>query len=345
MKFFIFILSAILCIGANAQGIVTVNNNADFPADYDDLQAAIDDVNNGTIILVSGSGDSYGNITVDKQLAIYGPGYFLGDNEEPWTQASTSQADLGTLTFAQGSSGTILAGMYVNSTTTIQETSNVILKNNALGQIVSNASTAASNITIEGNYLYSGSNLIVVNTSGLVFRNNLIVHNSSVYMAYNNSQISGLVIENNTFYLTSTININIFASGATFRDNIIVNNQEIEITFNPAHLPSSVNNNISTEATLLEDLPNNISDANPTELFIDWENPALYSQDYIFTLAADSPAVSYGSNGQDVGCFGGDHSYRLSGISDIPHIFFLDVPNAGSAVDGLEIRVKAKANN
>ena len=45
---------------------------------FNNLQAAITASNAGDIIMVQGSGVSYGNITIEKQLWLIGPGYFLG---------------------------------------------------------------------------------------------------------------------------------------------------------------------------------------------------------------------------------------------------------------------------
>lgn len=344
MKTCIFIFSLFFCFITNAQGIVTVNNNTDFPADYDDLQTAIDEVDPGTVLLVAGSGINYGAITLDKQLAIYGPGYFLGDNEEPWTQASTSQASTNDITFNEGSSGSYIAGLYVLGTTYIGTISNLTLENNRLQNIFSINGTTPSNITIQGNYLNS-NDFRVNNASGVVFRNNILNTTSgAILFAYSSSGISGLVIENN-IVRSSANSTSVYAFSANFSNNICIHNGNTEWNLNSAHLPSVVNNNISTDAALLANYPNNLSEADPSEVFIDWDNPGLYSNDYIYTLAADSPAIGYGTNGEDAGPFSGTNPYTLSGIPNIPHIYYLDVPTAGSAQDGLQIHVKAKANN
>ena len=173
MKIFIFILSSFFCFFANAQGIITVNNNTDFPADYDNLQTAIDEVEAGTVILVAGSGINYGVLTIDKQLAIYGPGYFLGDNEEPWTQASTSTASTNAITFADGSSGSYMAGLAVVGTISFETVSNITIASNHLQNIYSVSGETPSNLTIEGNYL-SSNDYRIGNASGVVFRNNIL---------------------------------------------------------------------------------------------------------------------------------------------------------------------------
>ena len=53
----------------------TVDNNSNSPAQYSDLQLAVDNAAIGDTILVAGSTTSYGDITLDRKLTIIGAGY------------------------------------------------------------------------------------------------------------------------------------------------------------------------------------------------------------------------------------------------------------------------------
>lgn len=55
--------------------ILTVSNSMSAPAQYNDLQTAVDSASVGDTLLVTGTGSSYGNITIDKPLMLVGAGY------------------------------------------------------------------------------------------------------------------------------------------------------------------------------------------------------------------------------------------------------------------------------
>lgn len=76
-----FLLSLLLFIFATAvanSAIRTVSNNPNIPAQYTNLQTAINESNVGDTIYVSWSVTSYGSITLPKRLVIIGDGYNQG---------------------------------------------------------------------------------------------------------------------------------------------------------------------------------------------------------------------------------------------------------------------------
>jgi len=350
MRIHLILIGMLFSVFVSAQGIVTVNNNSDFSADYDDLQTAVDAVAEGTIILVSGSGTTYGSvvniITINKQLAIYGPGYFLGANEEPWTQAHPLSAQVASIRFDAGSEGSLLAGVNVTSTTYIQ-TSDITIKNSKLSSVSSQNSVLPTGIVFEGNYLTGGGafSLSIGNGGACVYRNNIIIQSAGNLSFSGNVNSGTTIIENNTLISGSSGNISLVAPNSIFRNNIFINTNSGGGIIISTSTNTIANNNMSTGTGIFDDFPNNLDNITPEEVFIDWESPSLYSPDYIYTLAADSPAIAYGSDGQDAGAFGGDTPYRLSGIPEIPHIYFLDVPTTGTTTDGVQMHIKARANN
>ena len=63
-------------------------------------------------------------------------------------------------------------------------------------------------------------------------------------------------------------------------------------------------------------------------------------EDNDFVLLEDSPLMTMGSDGGQVGAFGGSDPYVLSGIPNIPVIRSLIVPSSANKHEGLNVRVK-----
>jgi hypothetical protein len=83
--------------------------------------------------------------------------------------------------------------------------------------------------------------------------------------------------------------------------------------------------------------------ANAPEVFIDSNDP-LYSNDGQYILKEGSQAAGAGYEGADIGIFGGSNPYVLSGIADIPNIYYLSTPVTGYSVDGVNVNIKVKSN-
>jgi hypothetical protein len=67
------------------------------------------------------------------------------------------------------------------------------------------------------------------------------------------------------------------------------------------------------------------------------------STDGQWQLKANSPALGAGENGVDCGMFGGSTPYILSGMPNIPAIYYLNTPMVPS--DVIDVAIKAKSHN
>ena len=112
---FIILLSIVNTFPAIAQKIWRVDNNlgTKSSADFETPQAAVDsdEVMPGDFIYIRGSGINYGDLTINKELHFFGPGYFLGVNPE--TQANFVDAKLGTVVFNPDSDESTFTGMHL----------------------------------------------------------------------------------------------------------------------------------------------------------------------------------------------------------------------------------------
>lgn len=337
-----FLASAFIFM--QAQNIITVNNIVGSIADYNNLQEAIDSASTGDIIHLYPSGSSYGNITLEKQIAIYGMGYFVGANNEPNTQATIGETNVGFIDFSDGSSGSIAQGMTINSYISFRNVSNINISHcKILSYLLFSSSSSSNNVSIKRCFLsYSGINLTSGSShTGLVLENNIIECSASNFYANSISSISGISMKNNSIYLTNNSSCALRFTNIIFENNIIVADNT-NLSISSGYEPISYSYNITSDTIFSGCATCEIHTA--SDIFEGFPSAGGSSQDYRFTLKATSPAKNFSSLGEDIGAFGGSSPYRLSGIPDIPNIYYLDVPSSGSSVSGINIRVKARAN-
>lgn len=324
MKNFQILLFLSFSCFLGAQNIITVGPNS---SDYASLQIAIDSATAGDILYVQGG--AYGDITLNKSLAIIGPGYFLAENKQ--TQATKSAANISTLTFDMGSDNTVVEGLLITGNC-IVNASNITLKRcRVMGQLNrGNRTDAISNVNILQNYI--GVSINVGNSSRPTA--NLVIKNNFVYGGI--ALGASAIIENNTIRSISSC-----ASSApiTFKNNIFLNVDGAAFCIGATltYINNVItNNSVNFQGTAID----NVVGVDANTLFTEEG-----SSDAMWQLAASSPAIGAGEDGTDCGMFGGDSPYILSGIPTGPHIYEMDVANYGTSQGGLKVIIKAKLSN
>lgn len=338
--FFIFIcLSA-----APASGkIWHVDSNPGNSADFTTVQAAHDAASAGDTLYIMGSGVPYGPLVMTKRLNLFGPGFFLAENPE--TQANISEARIGLTDLNPGSEGSLITGLYFNYATLLNARSQIIInasnivfkRNRVYGLTTGTASIQISsetgNVFIIQNYIqndYTGNICYAVQLQGqntnIEIRNNFIqISDNSYGYSISCPASSSATIANNFTHGYWSVNYcvvtnNIMAGGYyTGANNLITNN-----LCNSTQLPAGSNKqNIGMNSTL----------------FVSTGGTDAYYQ-----LKDGSDGDNYGTDGTDVGPFGGWDPYVISGIPSLPTIYYLEAPASGSATNGLPVRIKAKSN-
>lgn len=325
------ILTTLLFCFASAQTIWRVDNNTQNVADFVNLQNANDDasVQNGDIIYISGSVTNYGDVTLNKHLRIFGPGYFLGEN--PNTQASKLGAAVDEITFAAGSENTEIYGLtayriHINTDNILVTRCRFTYTSSAVN-VSGTVSNSTANVVLSQNYNHGYFNI-----SNYV-QDVVVTNNFASYISVPST--SSAIISNNTFYWSSSGVLSIYNSN--IQNNFFSYTGNYSSWYDSGR-NNTVVNNIS-QGTGLNTGDGNVNSTLQADVF-----ELSGSTDGQFVLKDGSPAAGAANDGGDVGAFGGINPYVLSGLPPIPSIYSVTIPVYGTSA-GLNVNIKAKSNN
>jgi hypothetical protein len=344
---------------AVAQNVYTVNNTPGAPANYHTLQGAIDSVAPGSILMLQASALIYGSGIIRKPLVIYGPGYFLGQNTPPNTQAKQLESMVEYVQFLNGSQGSIVSGISLSNPANplglvsrlyCDSTSNITVSRCRIGATNCNCpshnfSTViqhSSNISIKQCYieLSDASIILPAISSGISFTNNIFVGGINPVAGYNSGSFPfSYTFDGNSFYGNLQ---NVDFTNGSFTNNVIIQSpaQTVFISGQMTFADHNVSN-----VNIFPVGGTNINNADGPNTYTLFSNPSINSQDGSLQLKPGSVAIGYGTGGIDAGAYGGTGAYVLSGIPAIPNIYFASVPQTGTTTGGLKVHLKIKANN
>lgn len=342
-KYSILTLLLINSLCLFSQTIINVNNTASgVTTQFTTLAAAVAGATSGDIIYLYPSSVSYGDATINKKLTIIGPGYLVAQNPSLLITSYVSNGVVDNITFAAGSSGSLVTGLDIN----------IIIMNGQANIAITRCKLRAySTLDNTNNILYEGCYFEWVGNSTTPYainansnNNSLIIRNNIFAVTKGNAGWYDIVIqanctaiiENNVFrwynyFFNSIVRNNIFLQNATnvitsngtsnaFQNNILVGNQTGLGSTNIIAVP---------EATICEGYPTK-------------DNRSF---DDLFKLKAGSPALGAGIGGIDCGAFAGTTPYKLSGLPFVPLIYQINAPTTGNATQGINVNVKIRANN
>lgn len=305
-----------------------VDNNPGNNPDFTSVQAAHNAASPGDSLYVAGSSQSYAIATITKQLFIFGPGYFLGEN--PDTQAEPLSAIILGLTFNAGSDGSLVTGCFMQGAITVN-TSDITIKRNrfSVNNVHINIASNLANVVIIQNFMDDAINATGINVSSnsqnILIANNYIQRHAVAQVIISDATAS-LIVKNNVLNNTLTIH------NSTFYDNILRGG-----AFNGTN--NDIRNNIGN-STQFGTGNGNQENVDMNTVFV-----GTGSTDGQWQLAQGSPAIGAGVTGGHIGMYGGTDPYVLSGIPSIPAIYFFDASVQGSATSGLPVQMKVKSRN
>jgi hypothetical protein len=327
MKHFIVFLLILISASAFSK-IWRVNNNAGIDADFTTAQLAHDGAAATDTIMFEPSATSYGNMTITKQLVIFGVGYYHGNNypNSPITTGST----LGTVTFNAGSGGSLLAGTIQNGNIDIN-TSNITIKG-----VFAPSTSYQINLNSATNIVIARCYYVYADLSGTC--SSILVTNNLLQGFSASASHSGVVFKNNV------ISGNFTCNSQTMTNNILCNGTA---TISSSALSNNIDARVSP-STAFGSSNGNFGSVLPTAVFQGGSVSGFsfnFSSDGDLQLKVASPAIGVGSGGEDCGMYGGAGPYVLSGLPPIPMLTKLVSTGIGSDVTPVQITISAKSNN
>jgi hypothetical protein len=343
-KIFLLMVAAITLWGINTHAtIITVSNAPNSPGQYTNLQEALDAASSGDTIYVSGSLTTYGSIDIKKKITLIGAGFNPNNqnNQNSELQYVYFKSDNDPVN-PTNASGTTITGFKISYL--YVQTQNVIdiqlLRNEITGSI-SLAANYCQNWTIKNNIL----NWISTSSSTAIFASDFVISNNIIKREIQYFKSNTILIANNIFTQNSGFTT---VSLANIQNNIFYGGSTANCSY------CTFIKNISVGAANTFDYGTNTSVGNFTNvdpLFVAVSS-TTFNFAYDYHLQPTSPGKGAGTDGTDIGLYGGmypfpsggDVPWQTSPMPAIPQITSMVIlngtlPSAGT----LHIQIQAKS--
>ncbi|MGD0710552.1 MAG: hypothetical protein ABR968_05165 [Bacteroidales bacterium] len=279
-------------------------------------------------------GTTFSGLTITKQLVIYGTGHY------PDSTTATGVSVINGFSFDAGSDNSVLEGVKIagnlnNNSYEVKVDSVTISRCHITGSIQLYSSyfdnthpkcvnwkikqsvvdgnidcTDASTIQISNNIIAGYINDIF--ESGLIANNVLLYFNNWLFTGVNSSLIQNNIILDNDIINVCQFNL--------IQKNIFV--------YTPA---------MGTNTAL-----NNFYPVTQSSIFVSQSGNSFdYSQDYHLA----SPSTYVGTDGHDIGIYGGMYPYKEGAVPFNPHIISKSIPQNTDVNGHLNINIKVDAQN
>lgn len=346
-----FALASLSLSGA----VITVNSNGG--AQYTNLQSAMNDAAAGDTLLVSGEFNT--TYYIDKELHLFGSG--LGNGQDyGLPRAFVNNFRLRSVTAGVTPNGSVISGFESNYIYQIDQNfllEDVLIERNEINTDIT-LYYALSDIRIRNNVIQRRINLCQYNATPMV---DVVVENNLIegYVRSFDRDATGLTLQNNVFaddgqetvlddVNGATINNNVFwrqspgtdpanhCSGCSFNHNLVYYvNEGVSDVYIANPISGIYGNNVGANNILLNDL----SDLDDP-IFVNYANPggANWSETYDYHLDDSSPngllGVGAGTDGTNVGIFGGAHPMPDRILPQIPHVTNISSPQSSVPAGG-----------
>ncbi len=324
----------------------SVSNDPDRPAQFSDLQTAIDSVDTGDTLLIAGSSIGYGSATIHKVLTLIGEGANNPDGEN----TKISGLTLGRLNNTISASGSVILGLelsdniiisgYFSGGSSQDFTMDNIHFERCVLRYVSMSSYTFSNFIFR-NCVFKNYNIVTTGTHSNNRFENCIFSGSARFSGSGNDLNDGINITN-CIFMESTADM-------LYNMNNIVVEDCIFFKAEPTGATNSTFNNNMTYLCNDNTMPygsntgsGNQENTNP--MFINYANlgePFEWTHDY--GLKAGSPAIGAGTASVDIGLTGGVYGVNnIPGNSRLPVVTEVSLPNSSVPINGtLQGNIKA----
>lgn len=287
----------------------------------------------GDTIYLTGNGFD-ANVILDKKLFIYGTGHYVDS-----TSATGKTTLAGNITLNENADGFHLEGITLTgkvSTTYNHSVNNVIIRYcHIVGsiEIIGDRSNPAANLTLTSNILgyvelQNAQNVLISNniikqgisgTYGNIITNNVFLSKlPNGY--YENFRGDNNIAANNIFRIQGSYGMVLNGNNNQFFNNLLAFS-------NPSYGPNATATGNYTDVAL-------------TDIFINQTGDLF---DYSHNYHLKTPETYLGTDGTQVGIYGGTHPYKEGAVPSNPHFISATIAPQTNAQGKLEITIKTSA--
>lgn len=275
--------------------------------------------------------------SIDKRLTVIGTGHYPDS-----TTATNISFITGTITLSDNADSSCIEGLYINGNINFasdQAVNYVLIKKNYVNGSISFSGsrvTPCMHARIINNVI-AGS-LYANNTNALDFSNNII--NGEFQRAENT------VIQNNIFVWAvghpwECNDVFYYCDQSLIQNNIIMYSSSI---FCGGAVNNTVSNNLFTHTPSLGSgvISGNYFNVDPTTIFVNQTGTAFnYAHNYHLQV----PGTYLGTEGTQIGIYGGYYPYKEGAVPGNPHIQTKTIAPTTTPAGDLNINIKVKAQN
>lgn len=324
---------------AHSQNTIAVQNGGE-PTFYSLLSSAFANAQSGDTIYVPGFAYTLGTLNIDKEIHVIGTGH----NPDSTTATGITYLE-GLFILNDGAdnssfTGFNLGGAVITGTSGLNDdVDNISISRCKTGTIALSRLSTNWKITenVIGSDLYGG-------------------YESSIDEGVHNNYIANNIIQGSTYGFgpNTTISNNIFLNDGTYliisdiESCLISNNVFLNIgTTIYDILNCTFNNNLFVTSFTLPGGCigfNNIANQSPSSIFINQSGDAFsYTHDY--HLQSSSPGNNAGTDGTDIGIYGGAFSWKEGSIPYNPHIQSKVINSLTDLSGNLLLNIKVEAQD
>lgn len=344
--FFIISIFAMSLNASFAQQTIALHHNGQ-SSFYSSIDSLSNHIQSGDTIYLPGGGLNIGNWSIDKSVHVFGAGH------NPDSTIATKRTYLsGNIYLKTGADNSFLQGFYL--------TGDIIFGTSTSDQVVNNIYISRCNISslylsFDGSTATTSSNISIRES---ILRGNNINGGYASNVVITNSIIQGVVQYFNNLLFTNNIMMRAFCGGgpfynintSTFQNNIIkTTHDNWNCGGNYLEYGCSSNyfeNNIFSYGYTFPDGSStgsgNWTSVDLSAVLISQSGLAFdYAQDYHLI----SPSTYLGTDGTQVGIYGGVYQFKEGSVPQNPHVISKTIQQSTDNSGNLNINVKVKAQD
>jgi len=349
MKKCIFLFSVLFCFVLSLNATIhIVDKNPTAPAgSYPDVNAALAAASPGDTVYITPAESAYNSFNVIIRVVVMGNGHNPNPSSDyPWTSA------VETISFGHANAtGTVITGLRIKKINgNANSTKDISIIKNRITEGISAPYSFGSGWVIRNNIFYFYTTyyprtIDINDNADWIIENNIFSgrRTSGTQAFFEDSDDNNVLITNNIF-IGDSLNNGSYRAFTNVSNAIVSNN--IFYVREPVNCEYCNMSNNLTYRTAQDTLPYgnntgayNIPNQDP--MFVNAPVDAhSYNYIYDYHLRPGSPGINAGSDGRNIGIYGGVYPY--SDIIPIPKVLNVNVktPNLHPG-DSLEVKVKA----